>query len=75
MEYRKIVENRLMVVQMKWKKPLQLAVPIILGLILFAAVVEILLNTSLDDDWMCFKGSPERTSSNDVAAPDTVFLE
>jgi beta propeller repeat protein len=35
----------------------------------------VLLNSIPVDDWVCYKGSPERMGSSDVPAPDTLYLQ
>jgi outer membrane protein assembly factor BamB len=64
-----------MVVKMKYKKHLRVLVPITVGLLVLFSVLALMLLRTTSDDWICFKGSCERTSSSDVAAPDTCFLE
>jgi outer membrane protein assembly factor BamB len=64
-----------MVTQMRWKKHVLLIALVIAGIILLAAVGRTLPGTVSGDDWVCFKGSPERTSSSDDAAPNTCLLE
>jgi hypothetical protein len=43
-------------------------------LLVAAMVALILLCPLLADDWICFKGSPERMGSSHVSAPNSCYL-
>ena len=48
----------------------------IIFLVLVLSTSGLLLQDSMSvNDWMCFKGSPERIGSSDAPAPDTLYLQ
>jgi outer membrane protein assembly factor BamB len=65
-----------MVMKMNPRIRLCLLVSSVLGLMMISLAYMIpLWDASSIEDWICFKGSPERRSSSDAPSPDTAFLE
>jgi outer membrane protein assembly factor BamB len=52
---------------MKYKMFMELLVPVTMWLVL--------LHSMPVNDWVCYKGSPERMGSSDAPAPDTLYLQ